>query len=98
MVDDTGMIMVDELQRWPTALRIFRDGACHLTTDGPIEELHAFAVKIGMHREWFQDHPIAPHYDLTPGRRARALLLGAVEVKAREQARRRRDAQRWHQR
>lgn len=92
------MIMVDELQRWPTALRIFRDGACHLTTDGPIEELHAFAVKIGMRREWFQDHPIAPHYDLTPGRRARALLLGAVEVKAREQARRRRDAQRWHQR
>lgn len=80
------MIMVDELQKWPTALRIFQAGACHLTTDGPLDELHAFAARIGLRREWFQNHPLAPHYDLTVGRRARALAEGAVFVPAREQA------------
>jgi hypothetical protein len=84
------MIMVDELQRWPTKLRIFHAGACHLTSDepkdGPLEELHAFAMKIGLRREWFQNHPLAPHYDLTVGRRARALAEGAIFVPARQQA------------
>ena len=83
------MIMVDELRIW-TAKRPFHKGSCHLTTDGTIEELHAFADRIGMKREWFQKHPLASHYDLTPKMRAVAVELGAVEVSAREQARRRR--------
>ena len=84
------MIMVDELRRWPHARhRCFRQGSSHLTTDGSIEELHAFAEKIGMHRDWFQEHPLASHYDLSPARRVRAVKAGAVEVSAREQARRR---------
>lgn len=83
-------IMVDELQRWPTRLRIFQAGSCHLTTDGPLEELHAFAAKIGLRREWFQDHALAPHYDLTAKRREAALALGAVFVPIKEQVRRRR--------
>ncbi len=84
------MNMVDELRVWPTKIRCFKAGSCHLTTDGPLGELHAFAKKLGMRREWFQDHRLAPHYDLTPRRRALALRLGAVEVPAREQARARR--------
>jgi hypothetical protein len=84
------MIMVDELRVWPGAKPPFHRGSCHLTTDGDIADLHAFAIRIGLHRSWFQDHAIAPHYDLTPGRRAVALLFGAVEVSARQQSRNRR--------
>ncbi|NTX09087.1 DUF4031 domain-containing protein [Myxococcus sp. CA040A] len=56
---------------------------CHLSCDpGGEEELHAFAARIGLKREWFQAPPKAskPHYDLTPPRRAAALEAGAVEL------------------
>lgn len=86
------MIMVDELRPWPgraagQAGRHFGNGksSCHMTTDGPVDDLHAFARKIGLKREWFQPHAIMPHYDLTPGRRARALSAGAEIVLIREQ-------------
>lgn len=84
-------IMVDEVMSWPTRIRCFRHGSCHLTVDhglGDVEELHAFAARLGMKRAWFQDGS-TPHYDLTPGRRERALKLGAVFVPAREQAKQR---------
>jgi len=82
------MILVDELQVW-TARGIFRRGSSHLMTDGPIEELHDFAQRLGLRREWFQDHAVHPHYDLTPRRRVDAIALGAVFVPAKEQARKR---------
>lgn len=85
------MIMVDAIAHWPGARPPFHRGSAHLTTDGPLDELHAFAKRIGLRRQWFQDHPIAPHYDLTPERHARALAAGATLVPAREQARRRRE-------
>ena len=75
-------IMVDELQRWPTRIRCFMPGSCHL--------LHAFAARIGLRRSWFQEHPLVPHYDLTVSKRAAAIEAGAVFVSAMEQARRRR--------
>ena len=84
--------MVDELKQWPGARPPFHRGSCHLTTDGALEELHAFAAKIGMRRSWFQDHALAPHYDLTPPRRELAIRLGAIFVGARDQGRRRREA------
>ena len=83
------MVMVDELQKWPTRIRCFKAGSCHLTVDGPIEELHAFARRLGLRASWFQEHSSAPHYDLTIGRREAALALGAVFVPGREQARKR---------
>jgi len=82
-------IMVDELQQWPTRIRCFMAGSCHLTTDSSLDELHAFAVRLGLRRSWFQQHPLAPHYDLTIGKRKTALVLGATFVPAREQARKR---------
>lgn len=85
-------IFVDELQRWPTRIPCFRAGSCHLTTDGPLEDLHAFAARLGLRRAWFQEHRLMPHYDLTAGRREAALAAGAVFVSAREQIRRRRAA------
>lgn len=77
-------IMVDELRHWgPTRLACFRDGSSHLTTDGDVEELHRFAARLGLRREWCHDD----HYDLTPGKRLRALAMGAVFVPAMQQAR-----------
>lgn len=51
--------------------------SCHLWADS-VEELHAFAGRLGMHRSWFQDKDL-PHYDLTERRRPLAIMLGAVE-------------------
>lgn len=72
--------------RDPQAFRVgARNGHrwCHLFADTPAE-LHALAVQVGMRREWFQGDRDGGHYDLTPGRRAAAVALGAREVTARE--------------
>lgn len=80
-------VRVDELHVWPTRIRCFAKGSAHLTAD-TLDELHAFAARLGLRREWFQPRS-HPHYDLTPGKHARALQLGAVFVPAQEQARER---------
>lgn len=59
--------------------RVFKDGACHMFTDGPVDELHTMAERIGMRRSWFQDEGDLPHYDLNPKRRAAAVAAGARE-------------------
>ena len=79
--------MVDKLVVYPNAWGPFLKGSCHLTTDGPVEELHTFAQeKLHMPRRFFQDHPLAAHYDLTLRKREVALKAGAVFVSGREQA------------
>lgn len=56
----------------------------HLITDGDISELHMFAGSLGLRREWFQDHPCHPHYDLTTARMAeKAVRAGANVVNSR---------------
>lgn len=69
---------VDRIQQWPTALRCFKAGSCHMWADTP-DELHAMAARIGLRRGWYQEHPRLPHYDLTPARRVKAIKAGAVE-------------------
>jgi len=60
---------------------IYVDEKGHLVTDGHENELHVFARSIGLRREWFQDKPERPHYDLTTTRsRNRALKAGALLV------------------
>lgn len=68
-------IYVDKLRDWGWTY----GKSCHLLTDGPLEELHAFAARLGLRREWFQSAR-HPHYDLTASRRGLALKLGAVEL------------------
>jgi len=54
--------------------------SCHLfSDDGNLEELHRFAISIGLKREWYQDRGF-PHYDLTKRKRDLAVMKGAVEV------------------
>lgn len=82
-------IYVDQIAEWvgdyrgADAVQARRVGArnnhrwCHLLADeADCPDLHAFAARIGMHREWFQRN----HYDLTPGRRELAVRLGAIEI------------------
>lgn len=76
-------IYVDALVRHGWRLRGNSVQNCHLLTDGPIEELHAFAKRIGMRREWFQEKS-APHYDLTATRRRQAVAQGAIELDRRQ--------------
>lgn len=82
-------VYVDELRKWsPTKCRAFREGSAHLTAD-TLEELHAFANRIGLRRAWFQPHPRHPHYDLSSKRYDAAIAAGALFVSAKEQAKRR---------
>jgi hypothetical protein len=60
----------------------------HLQADTP-EELHAFAKRLGLKREWFQTTPGRPeldHYDVTDPIRDKAIKLGATAETWREGA------------
>jgi hypothetical protein len=64
----------------------------HMVTDGEPEELHTFAKRIGLKREWYQEDSGKhqhdkrfPHYDITTERmRKKALMFGAKLVNPRE--------------
>lgn len=51
----------------------------HLTADTD-EELHAFAERLGLRREWFQRgrQPWRHHYDVSKSKREEAIRLGAI--------------------
>jgi hypothetical protein len=49
-----------------------------------VEELKVFAVNIGLKKEWFQDKPGHPHFDLTAAKRAKAVAAGAIELNDKE--------------
>jgi hypothetical protein len=67
-------------------------GGGHMQAD-TLGELHAFADRIGLRREWFQSKPGRPendHYDLTQARRELAIELGATREDRRASTGRRR--------
>ena len=67
---------------------ILTDGT-HLVSTDSEEELHRFAGRMGLRREWYQGHADHPHYDLTTERAARrAIVRGAERVSGRELLRR----------
>ncbi len=51
----------------------------HLMAD-ELEELHAFAARLGIPRRKFQDKRSGAHYDIDEAMRTRALELGAIAV------------------
>lgn len=51
---------------------------CHMMADD-LSELHLFAGKLGLKREWFQNNR-HPHYDISISKRKLAVQLGAKEV------------------
>lgn len=56
---------------------------CHMVAH-TLEELHEMADQLGLKREWFQDRPGFPHYDICQTKKAQAIKLGAVEVTTRD--------------
>lgn len=81
------MIYIDQIKQHAVIkdaqARRLGPGWCHLFSDD-IEELHGFAKRLSLKREWFQDHKLAPHYDLTPNRREKALKLGATQISTKD--------------
>lgn len=74
-------VYVDQLAEWGWIIRGRKTSSCHMFTDEEdLTSLHEVAQRIGMKRSWFQDKKAAPHYDLTPARRAEAIKHGAIEV------------------
>ena len=69
------MILVDPAV-WPWRGRRW----AHLVSDADLEELHAFAARLGVPRRAFG----GDHYDVPSEVRERALELGARAVSARE--------------
>lgn len=55
----------------------------HLTADS-VDELHAFAVRIGLPSRAFHRGARYLHYDVTAAQRLRALSNGAVAVSSRQ--------------
>jgi hypothetical protein len=84
------MIYVDPLLQCKPSAKWPYSQSCHLTGDEP-DELHAFAKRLGLRQEWYQDsHPNTKlhHYDLTASKRALAVRLGAKELSRQEVAER----------
>jgi hypothetical protein len=66
-------------------------GGGHMQADTP-EELHEFAARLGLRREWFQGRPNRPerdHYDVTRAKRDLAIYLGAIPETVEDGAHRR---------
>ena len=82
-------ILVDSLCTFPRgmvqpAARRCGTRWCHMVSDTSEEELHVFAARIGLRREWYQRY----HYDLTSARRQAAVAAGAEQVSGTELVRR----------
>lgn len=51
----------------------------HLMADS-LDELHAFAARLGLPRHAFQDKRSGAHYDVTAAMREHAIALGATPI------------------
>jgi len=73
-------VYIDQYPEWLGVPEKWVGGGHLFTTD--IAELHAFARRLKLRREWYQNKERFPHYDLTANKREQALRLGAVPVEA----------------
>lgn len=89
-------VYVDDPQTYPPdmiapAARRYGVEWSHLWSDD-VDELHAFAERIGLQQRWFQDRPRFPHYDVVPRLRDIALSHGAERMHTGEWLKRQREA------
>lgn len=72
-------VYVDDM-RWPATVGRVKGVWSHLMADTS-EELHAFAARLGLRREWVQHEGLATeHYDVTEPKRQLAIRLGAEPI------------------
>lgn len=81
------------VDNWRQRARVGRLDAVwsHLTADTD-EELHEFAARLGLRREWAQhmddEMQTMHHYDVTESKRKQAVKLGAVDESWRDSGKR----------
>ena len=75
-------VYVDQLQDCVANNRWRYARSCHLVAD-TLDELHAFAERLGLKRAWFQATSL-PHYDLTKNKRELAVKRGAIQIDQRQ--------------
>jgi hypothetical protein len=61
---------------WPAHDRLW----CHMVSDTALDELHAFALELGIPERAFEDD----HYDIPEQMRETAITQGAIAVSSRE--------------
>lgn len=62
-------------RRWPF------DSSCHcFHRHHDLDALETFVLAIGCQLHWLDRTPGFPHFDLTPGMRAKAVKAGAIEI------------------
>lgn len=75
-------VYVDPLMEYGGSATFRWAHSCHMMADTD-EELHRFARKLGLKRQWHQPGPprhSVSHYDLNSSRRVAAVKAGAIEV------------------
>jgi hypothetical protein len=78
------IIYVDEIKTWiPKKELRWGTNWCHMWCDGDVEDLHKFAIGLGLKIEYFQNKRL-PHYDLIPSKRILAIKKGAKEMSLRD--------------
>lgn len=70
-------VYIDEIQPCVPNCNWQWNHCAHLMADD-LNELHAFAAKIGLKLEWFQNRKTGKHYDLTQGKWIQAKATGAI--------------------
>ncbi len=71
-----GVAVLVDRAGWPGHGRMW----CHLVSDTSLEELHAFATRMGLPPRAFE----RDHYDVPAERRPDVVAAGALEVSSRE--------------
>jgi len=72
-------VYVDEIGPCIKSCKWPYNQSAHLMAD-TVEELHEFAARLGLKREWFQDRKTGKHYDLTVRMWYKARQAGAQLV------------------
>jgi hypothetical protein len=76
-------VYVDDMYQYPLG-QFGRMKMSHLIADTD-DELHAMADRIGVARRWWQAPPRHDsHYDIAMGKRAEAIVAGAVPITLRQ--------------
>ena len=71
------MIFIDPPRNHPKTPRGMNPW-CHIwSSTNDLEELRAFADRMGLKRSWYQRRPGFPHYDVTGKNIALAIKMGA---------------------